>query len=58
MITNEQKIPCPVCNTAINFNAAALLAGAQFACPNCQASIGLASTSMPSVDEAIKKMPK
>jgi hypothetical protein len=58
MIPNEQKIPCPVCQTAISFTVAALIAGAQFACPNCQASVGLAAESKPLVDEAIKKFPK
>nr|WP_319569867.1 hypothetical protein [uncultured Draconibacterium sp.] len=52
---NEQQIPCPVCNTKIPFDTKQLIAGIQFSCPNCQASVGLSQESKPLVEEAMKK---
>lgn len=51
----EQQIPCPVCNTKIPFDTQQLIAGVQFACPNCHASIGLALESKAIVEETMKK---
>jgi len=52
---NEQKIPCPVCTTAIPFDVRQLLMGVQFTCPNCLAAIGLAVESKDSVNDALEK---
>jgi transcription initiation factor IIE alpha subunit len=55
MINPEQSIPCPVCQTKIPFDTRQLLMGVQFACPNCNASIGLASESHQLVQETMEK---
>ncbi len=52
---NEQKIPCPVCSTQIPFEVSALLKGVKFACPNCQAMIGMAPESMDMAKNAIEQ---
>jgi len=46
----EQSIPCPDCGTAIHFDTNALLAGAKFACPNCEAEIALTRAGDPSIE--------
>lgn len=56
MHTQDQKIPCPVCNTSIQFDVKQLLSGMQFTCPNCFASIGLADESRPLVQETMEKI--
>lgn len=52
----EQQIPCPVCNSKIPFNTQQLIAGIQFICPKCHASIGLAQESKAIVEETMKKL--
>lgn len=51
----EQQIPCPVCNTGIPFDPRQLIAGVQFVCPNCQASIGLAQESKALVEDTLQR---
>jgi transcription initiation factor IIE alpha subunit len=51
----SQSIPCPTCQTPIPFDSHELLKGTQFACPKCQAVIGLAPESRPVVEEAMQK---
>jgi transcription initiation factor IIE alpha subunit len=58
MINTSSGIPCPVCKTAIPFEIQQLLAGVQFSCPNCFASIGLAPESTPVVEETMTKFEK
>ncbi|WP_196793185.1 hypothetical protein [Erythrobacter litoralis] len=36
-----RTLPCPVCNTAITVDTAALLRGEKCACANCQTAIAL-----------------
>lgn len=43
---NEQKIPCPICQTKIPFDAQALIRGHKFSCPSCFAVIGIAKESV------------
>lgn len=52
------SIPCPECKTAISFDVRQLLAGSQFSCPNCAASIGLAPETTPAVEEKMTKFEK
>jgi transcription initiation factor IIE alpha subunit len=52
----EQQIPCPVCSTKIPFDTRQLIAGVQFTCPNCHASIGLPQESKAIVEETLKKL--
>jgi len=51
-------MPCPECKTAITFDLAQLLAGSQFSCPNCAASIGLAHQGTQVVEETMTKFEK
>ena len=57
MINQEQVIPCPVCQTKIPFDPIQLMQGVQYACPNinCDAVIGLAQESKPTVEAAMDK---
>lgn len=52
----QQQIPCPVCSTKIPFDTKQLIAGVQFICPNCQASVGLSIESKSVVEDAMKKL--
>lgn len=56
--TNGQTIPCPVCKTGVPFDLQRLLQGAEFACPNCGAGIGLADESKPAVLSALEALEK
>lgn len=55
---NQQSIPCPDCQTSIFFDPQMLLKGMQFACPNCHASLGLASESKEIVEQSLDKFNK
>ena len=46
-MTNDQKIPCQLCNTPVPFDTHQFLQGYQFSCPNpnCDASYGLPAGS-------------
>lgn len=54
-MTTDQTIPCPVCATKIPFDTNLLLAGTQFNCPNCSASIGISQDNISAAEEAMKK---
>jgi transcription initiation factor IIE alpha subunit len=58
MINTTSGIPCPVCKTSIPFDIQQLLAGMQFSCPNCSASIGLTPESTPVVEQTMDKFEK
>lgn len=51
----EQQIPCPVCAAKIPFDVNQLLLSLNFDCPNCGVSIGLASDSMPIIEQVVQK---
>jgi transcription initiation factor IIE alpha subunit len=51
-----QSMPCPACNSTILFDTQQLLAGVEFGCPDCHASIGLAPQSKKVVAEAMQKL--
>lgn len=55
MINTEQTIPCPTCQTKIPFDIYQLLNGAQFTCPTCFGTIGLAPESSSTVKETMQK---
>lgn len=55
-MNTEQVIPCPVCQTPIPISPRALLAGAQFVCPQCSAVIGLHQDSKPIVKDSLDKL--
>lgn len=57
-MTNDQTIPCPVCQTPITFNTRALLTGVQFVCTNCGSAIGLSAKSAPVVSDTMDKFEK
>jgi len=57
-MNNQLSMPCPDCNTNIFFNPQMLLQGAQFSCPKCYASIGLAAESKQVVQESLEKFEK
>lgn len=52
----ENGIPCPICSTKIPFDVNQLLMGVQFACPQCNALIGLGKESKPVVEKAMQKL--
>ncbi|RKR83710.1 hypothetical protein BDD43_3924 [Mucilaginibacter gracilis] len=56
MLNPDQKIPCPICNATILFDVKQLLMGIQFGCPNCHASVGLASESKELVQQTMHKI--
>lgn len=56
MINQDNSIPCPVCKTPIPFNVQSLMAGVNFSCPQCFASIGLSKESQPLVEEVMEKL--
>lgn len=53
---NDGGIPCPVCNSKIPFDVHQLLLGQQFACPTCNAVIGLAQESRQAVKSTMQKL--
>lgn len=62
-LTNN--IPCPVCKTNIPFDPTGLLKGMKFACPGCQAQIGITNENSAAITkdalekfEEIKKQKK
>lgn len=58
MITDNQKIQCPDCGSDIFFTVQLLLAGAEFQCTYCKASISLNTGSAPVVKETVDKFNK
>lgn len=56
MINQDNTIPCPVCKTPIPFNVQSLMAGVNFSCPKCFASIGLSAESVPVVEDTMQKL--
>ena len=56
MIANDGGIPCPVCSTKIPFDVHQLMKGVQFACPQCNAVIGLGNESKSLVETAMQKL--
>lgn len=58
MITNDQTIPCPVCQSPIIFEVQALIKGQQFGCMVCDAKVSLASESVDVVEESMDKLEK
>lgn len=57
-MTAKQSIPCPVCQTAIEFDVQGMLQGKKFTCPNCNSSIGLQGEDQNIVNEAMTKFEK
>lgn len=57
MIT-QQNIPCPVCQTAIPFDATQLLQGVGFSCPQCGSVVSMAPESIPQGKAAIAEFQK
>lgn len=55
MITSDQYIPCPVCQTRIPFSPLKLIQGTKFGCPTCSASIGLSTQSKELVKDTMDK---
>lgn len=55
MITTEQFIPCPVCETKIPFNAQQLIQGYKFTCPTCTSAVGISARSMDLVKNTMTK---
>ncbi len=58
MMTNDQRIPCPVCQNPIIFEVQALIQGGKFGCAVCGAVVSLASESVDLVEESIDKLEK
>lgn len=56
-MNNQVSMPCPTpnCGSAILFDPYQLLAGTQFACPNCHAAIALAPESRELVQDTMEK---
>ena len=54
-MSQQQSIPCPVCQSAIPFSVHALLGGAGFSCTNCGATISLHQESSHQVEETMHK---
>lgn len=57
-MNHEQRIPCPVCNTPINFYSFALIQGERFSCTGCGAVVGLPKESVPEATEATEAIQK
>ncbi|PCK07276.1 MAG: hypothetical protein COA42_15060 [Alteromonadaceae bacterium] len=51
----QQKMPCPACGNEIIFDTYMLMAGQAFSCGQCHASIGVATSSVPVVKDAMEK---
>jgi hypothetical protein len=63
MFVSDQAIPCPVCaeegkDVQIKFETKQLLLGVRFACPECNAEIGLSPESVPAVEHALNEVEK
>lgn len=56
-MNDQVSIPCPVpnCGAQIPIDPRALMQGAQFVCPRCQSSVGLAPESRYLVKETLDK---
>lgn len=56
-MSQQLTIPCPTpnCGAQIPIDTQQLLQGAQFVCPNCHGSVGLAPESRPVVEETMQK---
>ena len=52
-MTNTQQMPCPNCNSVIEFNVRMLLQGSSFSCSNCNAKISLSSEGK---EQAVESM--
>ncbi|MCB0707760.1 MAG: hypothetical protein KDC34_20740 [Saprospiraceae bacterium] len=52
----SNSMPCPICKTNIPFDPIGLIKGAQFACPGCQAQIGISGQEVPRAEEALEKL--
>lgn len=49
---SEQAIPCPVCQTKIQFDARALVQGHKFSCSNCGAVVGISQEAIKEAGDA------
>lgn len=58
MMTNDQTIPCPVCQNPIIFEVKSLIEGKQFGCVVCDAKISLVGESVNLVEESMDKLEK
>lgn len=58
MISTEQALPCPVCQTKIPFDPYQLIKGFKFSCPSCTAAIGVSSDSLGEVKDSMEKFDK
>ena len=52
---NQQKIPCPQCQTDIYFDVNALLQGVGFSCKKCGAVVSISQDSMSTANDVYKQ---